>query len=147
MFDNQRKHKPRGIHFEIIPMIDVMMILVLFLSVMAFLPQVQSSIKPDVPKGGTDNELSGDDVIVSLKIVPGTGQVELRLNDEPLADSDLVPRIKDLIKDKPQTKVAIAADKTISYDQVIQLLLKFKREKISNVVLATAKSESGPAAP
>lgn len=141
MFDNRRKHKPRGIHFEIIPMIDVMMILVLFLSVMAFLPQVQSSIKPDVPKEGIDNknELSGDDVVVSLKVQPGQSRPEMRLNDEPIDDASLIPRIMDLVRNKPEAKVAIAADKTISYDYVIQMLMRFKREKVPNVVLATTK--------
>ncbi|MEZ0373953.1 MAG: biopolymer transporter ExbD, partial [Candidatus Sericytochromatia bacterium] len=57
MFRETRKHKPRKIHFEIIPMIDVMMILVLFLSVMAFLPQVQSAIQTDLPESGSDNEV------------------------------------------------------------------------------------------
>lgn len=141
MFNNHPKHKPRGIHFEIIPMIDVMMILVLFLSVMAFLPQVQSSIKPDVPKGNDEGDVTGDDIILTMKSSPQNNQPSLSLNDESISndDNELFTKIQSALQKKPEGRVVIAADKTLSYDVVIQMLIKLKRAKISNVVLATSK--------
>lgn len=137
---NDKKHKPRRIHFEIIPMIDVMMILVLFLSVMAFLPQVQSTLKPDVPKGADNqDEVTGDDVIVAMKQEPGTAAPTVMVNDTPVGDTELVDRIRSGLEGKPEARVVIAADKTLPYDAVIQMLIRLKRENIPNVVLATTK--------
>lgn len=139
MFNNTRKHRPQKIHFEIIPMIDVMMILVLFLSVMAFLPQVQSTIKPDVPPAQGDSDVTGDDVILAMKLEPGATTPMVLLDDEPLAESELIDKVRAAAAANPKGRVVIAADKTMSYNAVIQMLVRLRNAKIPKVVLATSK--------
>ena len=47
---SRRDRVPR---FELIPMIDVMMILTIFLAVMAFLPQVRTSLEAQLPQASS----------------------------------------------------------------------------------------------
>jgi len=49
----RNRRRRRDIRFELIPMIDVFMIITLFLTVMAFLPQISDSLKAELPSSQT----------------------------------------------------------------------------------------------
>ncbi|MGV3524256.1 MAG: ExbD/TolR family protein [Candidatus Sericytochromatia bacterium] len=131
MFDNRRKKKP-SIHFEIIPMIDVMMILVLFLAVMAFLPQVQSAIQTNLPGSGSSDDVSAEDLLVTMNAGGA-----MYVNDEPVSQNELMGRIQSQMADNPNRRVVIAADKDLAYEYVVKILDGLRAANIRNVALAT----------
>lgn len=131
MFSNQRKSK-KSIHFEIIPMIDVMMILVLFLAVMAFLPSVQSAIPTSLPKSGSEDKISVEDLLITMS-ADGAYYVD----DEPVTLNSLVSTVNEQMEADPERRVVIAADKNLAYEYVVQILSDLKDAGIRNVALAT----------
>lgn len=137
MFNNKGQKKRRGIHFEIIPMIDVMMILVLFLSVMAFLPQVQSAIQTDVPESGASDEVTADDVMITMK-VDGNFVADETI---PVSESELIPKVKQIIGTNTKRRVVIAADKNLPYEKVVAVLAQLQASGLRNVALATEKKQ------
>lgn len=131
MFSNQRKKKP-GVHFEIIPMIDVMMILVLFLAVMAFLPQIQSAISTRLPSSASSDEVSVDDVLVSIN------QEGMFVGSEAKADlPGIIAGVQAAQEGDIERRVVIAADANLQYESVAQLLSALQEVGIRNVALAT----------
>ncbi|MBF2055323.1 MAG: biopolymer transporter ExbD [Candidatus Sericytochromatia bacterium] len=130
--DFQRRKKKKGIHFEIIPMIDVMMIMVIFLAVMAFLPQVQSAIQTNLPGSGSQDQVSAEDILVTMN---ADGAVYV--NDEAVTQNMLVSAIQAQMQENPQRRVVIAADKALAYEYIVMLLSALQQADIRNVALAT----------
>lgn len=130
--DSQRRKKKKGIHFEIIPMIDVMMIMVIFLAVMAFLPQVQSAIQTNLPGSGAQDQVSAEDILVTMN---ADGAVYV--NDEAVTQNMLISAIQAQMQENPQRRVVIAADKALAYEYIVMLLSALQQADIRNVALAT----------
>lgn len=130
--DSQQRKKKKAIHFEIIPMIDVMMIMVIFLAVMAFLPQVQSAIQTNLPGSGSQDQVSAEDILVNM-----SAGGALYVNDEAVTQNMLVPTIQAQMQENDQRRVVIAADKELAYEYIVQLLSALQQADIRNVALAT----------
>ncbi|PIQ23630.1 hypothetical protein COW36_07940 [bacterium (Candidatus Blackallbacteria) CG17_big_fil_post_rev_8_21_14_2_50_48_46] len=140
MFSNGRSKRRKEIRFEIIPMIDVMMILVLFLAVMAFLPSVQSAIQTNLPASGSQDSVSMEDVMVSIN---DSGTVFV--NERSVTVSGLVSEIQRELKGNLNRRVVLAADKNLAYEYVVQVLSLLRKANIKNVALATEADQSGAA--
>lgn len=127
---NKRERVPR---FELIPMIDVMMILTIFLAVMAFLPQVRTSIQAQLPQASNADETPPSATIELTKD-------GLELEDKPLSPDALEPEIAAILKKNPETSFVIAADKRLPYEDVISLLNRVKGAGAKRIALATAQA-------
>lgn len=135
MFENNRKKKP-GIHFEIIPMIDVMMILVIFLAIMAFLPGIHNAIPTTLPKGASVSEVDNRDILITR-----TAE-ELAVNNQTVASpSELIALVQQEQGGDQTRRVVIAAEETLPYEEVVQLLSALQAAGIRNVALATSAQE------
>ena len=132
MFSNGRSRRRKEVRFEIIPMIDVMMILVLFLAVMAFLPSVQSSIQTNLPGSGAPDAVSMEDVMITLN-----DSATVFVNGRTVTAGSLIPEVQREIQGNPQRRVVIAADKNLPYEQVVNILGLLRKASIRNVALAT----------
>lgn len=129
MFSNQKKQR-KAVHFEIIPMIDVMMILMLFLAVMAFMPQVQG-ILTEVPPGTSNTQLDRNDLMVNIR--PGAVEIE----GESVTMNQLVPLVQSKLTQEPERRVVVAADRSLPYELVVRYLSELQRAGVRNVALAT----------
>ena len=132
MFSNGRSRRRKEVRFEIIPMIDVMMILVLFLAVMAFLPSVQSSIQTNLPGSGAQDAVSMEDVMITLN-----DSATVFVNGRTVTAGSLITEVQREIQGNPQRRVVIAADKNLPYEQVVNILGLLRKASIRNVALAT----------
>ena len=131
---NKRKRTVKKIHFELIPMIDVMMILVLFLAIMAFLPQLQGGLNTELPSGGASSELSAEDLVITIN---NSGVIYV--GERSVTFSSLVDAVEEQLKNNEKRSVVIAADKSLSYEQVIKVLNALQVAHIENVALATER--------
>lgn len=135
MFENNRKKKP-GVHFEVIPMIDIMMILVIFLAIMAFLPGIHNAIPTTLPKGASVSEVDNRDILITRT------SEELAVNNQPVASpSELIARVQQEQGGDDTRRVVIAAEETLPYEDVVQLLSALQAAGIRNVALATSDQE------
>ncbi|PKL76194.1 MAG: hypothetical protein CVV27_11535 [Candidatus Melainabacteria bacterium HGW-Melainabacteria-1] len=135
MFSNGgKRRKPRGIHFEIIPMIDVMMILVLFLSVMAFLPQVKSAIVIDNPGSGSAEELNVEDLVVSINL-----NRAMYVNGDMATASEMLDKLDRASNGDKNRRIVIDADKGLPYEEIVTILSALQTGGYRNVALATQK--------
>lgn len=117
-------------------MIDVMMILVLFLAVMAFLPQIQGAIQTDLPPSGTSDSLSVEDLLVSMN---SSGAIYV--GEQSVTQNTMLSAIEDELERQPERRVVLAADKTLAYEEVMRVLDTLREANIDNIALATDKIE------
>jgi biopolymer transport protein ExbD len=113
-------------------MIDVMMILTIFLAVMAFLPQVRTSITAQLPQA-SNAENTPPSKTIELN------REGLRYEDQATTPDALDASVKDALAKNADTSFVIAADKSLTYDQVIGLLNRLKGDGAKHIALATAQ--------
>lgn len=126
---SRRERVPR---FELIPMIDVMMILCLFLAVMAFLPQVRTSIQAQLPQASSA-EQTPPSVTIDLT------REGIAIDQKPLSADALTAAVQDEVAKNPETSFVIAADKSLPYEQVMNLLDRVKSSGAKRIALAATK--------
>ncbi|MBU6428223.1 MAG: biopolymer transporter ExbD [Cyanobacteria bacterium REEB65] len=113
-------------------MIDVFMILALFLMVMAFLPQINESLKAELPSSKTADQ-SPPSVVVQL-----TSSGEIDYQGDTIGADVLQARIKTALAGRPDLAVIVAADKNLPYQRVVSLIDTLKTAGVTHLALATA---------
>jgi biopolymer transport protein ExbD len=113
-------------------MIDVMMILCLFLAVMAFLPQVRTSIQAQLPEASSA-EQTPPSITIDLT------KDGLAMDQQPLSPDALTDAIKAALAKDPETSFVIAADKSLPYEQVMNLLNRVRSSGAKKIALAANK--------
>jgi biopolymer transport protein ExbD len=126
------RRRRKATTFEVVPMIDVFMIITLFLMVMAFLPQISDSLKAELPSSQTA-EKSPPSMVVQL-----TKDGAIRFQDQVVEPAILQAKLQEAVKAKPDTAIIIAADKNIAYEKVVTLIDQLKTSGIKRLALATA---------
>lgn len=117
-------------------MIDVMMILVIFLAIMAFLPGIHNAIPTTLPKGASVSQVDNRDILITRTAN------ELSVNNQSVASpSELIARVQQEQAGDETRRVVIAAEETLPYEDVVQLLSALQAAGIRNVALATSDQE------
>ena len=113
-------------------MIDVMMILTIFLAVMAFLPQVRTSLEAQLPQASSATETPPS---VTIELT----REGLALDEKSISPDELTTAVQAALKENPDTSFVIAADKALPYEQVISLLDRVKSSGAKRIALAATK--------
>ncbi|HBN07558.1 MAG TPA: hypothetical protein DD435_02560 [Cyanobacteria bacterium UBA8530] len=125
------KRRAKALRFELIPMIDIFMILSLFLAVMAFLPQINDSLKAELPSSRT-SEKTPPSVIVQIAT-----DGKIQLSNQSVDIPGLERGVRGLLKGNPETAIILAADKNLSYEKVIDVVDTLKGAGVKRLALAT----------
>lgn len=117
-------------------MIDVMMILVLFLAIMAFLPSVQNAINVPLPTASKLPDTVKDKDLV-LTIDKGIYSIK----GKEVSEGQLVSVIMSAMSENPELRVVIAANKDLQWDSIVAVLDLLRQNRIKNVAIATEPIE------
>lgn len=137
--------------FQIAPMLDVVFVILLYFMVLAGTIKVEYEIKTTLPGSAEvatapSDELPPDEVVISI-----SEEGEVALNDDPIGNpgdvvmNDLYTEMKNLAEaaSQSQTKiiVTVAAEETVKYDRIMNVLDVLAKAKITNVTFSTTDGE------
>jgi biopolymer transport protein ExbD len=116
---------------NLIPMMDVILtILTFFIIVSMTLTNSTGSVKVELPGGKSaaaaktkqpDRQIIKLDAQGNFYLVNSAGGTEV-----PVTIAELEPQVKNYLQQNPKGMVLINADRTLSYDKVIQVLTQLK---------------------
>ena len=138
MHVNKRSKKRAVAEINVVPYIDVMLVLLIIF--MATAPVVMQRVKVDLPQ--TDSQPLSDDseppVIAQVdkdrhySLVLGSGE------EKDMADLvELAGVVSEYHKPHPNSPVVVAGAKEVQYDAVVQLMAALKDAGVENVGLMT----------
>jgi biopolymer transport protein TolR len=138
MHVNKRSKKRAVAEINVVPYIDVMLVLLIIF--MATAPVVMQSVKVDLPQ--TDSQpLSDDSDPPVIAQVDKDSHYSLTLGTEEEKDmADLIQLagvVSDYHKTHPNSPVVVAGAKEVQYDAVVQLMAALKEAGVENVGLMT----------
>ena len=135
---SMRSGRTRKLKAEInvVPYIDVMLVLVVILMVAA--PMTNPSVV-NLPNAGASKQAPTDYLELTIK---ADGSISVGRHSQGKADKsssrvDLMERLAHLHETEPDLPLLIAADKDIKYDEVMQTIAGAKKLGIARVGLAT----------
>ncbi len=123
---------------NVTPMVDVMLVLLVIFMVTA--PLMTSGVQVDLPK--TDAQpVKGDDQPIAISI---DGAGKLYVQETEIARDDLVPKLKAIMGQKPETRIFIRADKGIEYGKVMDIMGLLGGAGFEKVALVTEMKGGAP---
>jgi biopolymer transport protein ExbD len=133
--------------FQIAPMIDILLVLLVFFMSISSTEVLQSNreIRLPVAKDAKDAKENPGQIIVNLAYNPINDAVSISVNETEYASpGDLVPVLQNHISKNPLVRVLIRADKDIRYSVTRSLMESVGRAGIANVTFSVVDKEAQP---
>ncbi|MEN1995755.1 MULTISPECIES: protein TolR [Stenotrophomonas] len=133
----RRKRRKLKSEINVVPYIDVMLVLLIIFMVTA--PLLTLSFEVDLPTSQAKAlESKQDPVIVSVRL---DGQLSLKLPEakdpEPMDAARLQAQLSALSSQDKNLRVIVAADKAVAYEKVVAAMDVIKSANVEKVGLAT----------
>ncbi|AXQ16118.1 MULTISPECIES: protein TolR [Shewanella] len=138
----QRKRRRPVAEINVVPYIDVMLVLLIIFMVTA--PIVTQGVKVDLPQGKAE-PLPADSKPPVVASINAEGEYFLDLggspNNEVLDLEEISTRVSAIIKMEPDRPVVVKGDRAIPYERVIQLMVSLQNAGVPSVGLMTDSPE------
>jgi len=133
----RRKRRKLKSEINVVPYIDVMLVLLIIFMVTA--PLLTLSFEVDLPRSNAKAlESKQDPIVVSVR---QDGQLSLKLPDdkEPRAMTaeEMQARLGGIVAQDKDVRVIVAADRAVAYEKVVGAMDVLKRANVEKVGLAT----------
>ena len=131
-----RRHKKRKLKAEInvVPYIDVMLVLLIIFMVTA--PLLNLGVDIDLPKSNAKSiEQKKEPIVV---VVDSEGRYSLKMQDIPQQRVDaatLTAKVSAFVKTNPEVAVFVAGDQKANYDTVYQAMVLLQQAGVERVGL------------
>ncbi|MBL4631414.1 MAG: protein TolR [Paraglaciecola sp.] len=136
-----RKRRRPISEINVVPYIDVMLVLLIIFMVTA--PLVTQGVKVDLPKAEAQ-PLEEDSKPPLVASVDAQGQYYLNVGDsqqEPMSAVDLATLVAAHLQLEPGTPVVVKGDGAVAYSEVVRLMVLLQRAGAPSVGLMTTTPE------
>lgn len=137
----ERKRRRPVSEINVVPYIDVMLVLLIIFMVTA--PLVTQGVKVDLPKAEAES-LSEESKPPIIASVNAAGEYFINVGDnqdDPMTATDLAVIVAQQIKKEPNTPVVVKGDGAVPYNNVVQLMVLLQRAGVPSVGLMTESPE------
>lgn len=136
-----RVKRKRVAEINVVPYIDVMLVLLIIFMVTA--PLITQGVKVDLPKADSESlpQDSKTPIVASVDI---DGLFYLNVGDsksEALAPDELAVLVRARLEVDPETPVVVNGDGNVSYNSIIQLMVLLQQSGVPSVGLMTESPE------
>lgn len=131
----RKKRKPMA-EMNVVPYIDVMLVLLIVFMVTA--PLLMQGVQVELPKAPAEpmGEQNDEPLIVSVK-ADGSLYINVGDSDKPRLLDDITERVRKVMKQKPETKVLVWGDQAVRYGEVVTLMAALQSAGAPSVGLVT----------
>ena len=139
-------HEPDP-EFQIAPMIDILLVLLVFFMSISSTEVLQSNKEINLPiaKEAKEAKDNPGQVIINLTYTLMNDMTGVELDQKDYsAPSDLVPLLQNKVAANPLVRVLIRADREVKYDFVRQVLQAVGQSGIGNVTFSVVDKEASP---
>jgi len=142
-------HEPDP-EFQIAPMIDILLVLLVFFMSISSTEVLQSNKEINLPiaKEAKEAKDNPGQVIINLTYTLMNDMTGVELDQKDYASpTDLVPLLQNKVAANPMVRVLIRADREVKYDFVRQVLQAVGQSGIGNVTFSVVDKEASPSTP
>lgn len=137
----QRVRRRKVAEINVVPYIDVMLVLLIIFMVTA--PLITQGVKVDLPKAPAQ-AFEQDSKPPLIASVDANGEYYLSVGDsqlDPMSGEDLATLVATHLRMQPQTPVVVKGDGAVPYREVVKLMVLLQRAGVPSVGLMTDPPE------
>lgn len=129
--------------FQIAPMIDVLLVLLVFFMSISSTEVLQSAKGITLPVAAEGNDAAKNKGQVIINVAWNNADIGTLTVDEKAYPhpADLTPLLSERVTANPNTRVLVRADKNTRYDFMREILVAVGQSKISNVTFSVVNKE------
>ena len=129
------KRRPMS-EINVVPYIDVMLVLLVIFMITA--PMLTQGVDVDLPQANSA-ALQDDqqDVLIASVDDKGAYYIDFGGEQKPIALAELKVRVRKVLAQNPKLSVLVRGDKSVSYGDVIGLMVALQSAGVPNVGLVT----------
>ena len=127
------RYKPMS-EINVTPMVDVMLVLLVIFMVAA--PLLTVGVPVDLPQTKAPAITEQKEPLV----ITVNSQGKLFLQNSPVGDDELVPRLQAITKNNPQADIYVRGDRAINYGRVMEVMGMVSAAGFSKVSLITEQA-------
>ncbi|HUH84806.1 MAG TPA: protein TolR [Stellaceae bacterium] len=128
--DGRQRYKPMS-EINVTPMVDVMLVLLIIFMVAA--PLLTVGVPVDLPESNAPTINEPKEPLVITVQADG----KLFLQNSPIEDDDLVPRLQAITQNNPTADIYVRGDRAVDYGRVMAVLGMVSGAGFSKVSLIT----------
>jgi biopolymer transport protein TolR len=132
-----RKRRRPVSEINVVPYIDVMLVLLIIFMVTA--PLISQGVKVDLPKASAQ-PIEQDDIPPMIASVDVRGDYYLNIGDnqeQAVTEDELTALVQAQLQKAPQTPVVVKGDGQVAYNKVITLMVLLQKAGVPSVGLMT----------
>jgi len=138
----QRRSRQPMAEINVVPYIDVMLVLLIIFMVTA--PLLTQGVKVDLPEATAEpiSPESEEPLVVSVN-AQGEYFLDVGENKEqPLDGATMVQRVGTVLRNNPKTPILVRGDRAVEYGRVVEAMVLLQQAGVNNVGLVTNPPES-----
>lgn len=142
-------HEPDP-EFQIAPMIDILLVLLVFFMSISSTEVLQSNKEINLPiaKEAKEAKDNPGQVIINVTYAPINDATAIEVDQKDYASpKDIVPILKNKVGANPLTRVLIRADREVRFDYIKQILVAAGESGVSNVTFSVVDKDPKAANP
>jgi biopolymer transport protein ExbD len=130
-----RRVAPTLSEINVVPMVDVMLVLLIIFMVAA--PMLQKGVEVNLPVASRTTEISSERVFLD---VPASFSADRRvfIEEEPIRIDFLAERVRQLVLNRSDKTVYLRGDGAITYQELMEVIDRLKEAGIQNIGMITA---------
>ncbi len=105
------------VFINLIPLVDVVLLLLIFFMLSTAFVTIRQGIKVDLPTTTTPQEKIEESIVVSI-----TKYNQLYIGKEEVKEEDLVTLLKEEMKKRKEALILVNADKDVRHGQVVRVM-------------------------
>ena len=119
---------------NVVPLVDVMLVLLIIFMVTA--PMIQRGVDVKLPVTTTSQQIQGERIFVTVPASYRNTHI-VNLGDEPIKLDILQERVRQKVEHVADKQVYLRGDKSITYQELMEVFDKLKGAGVLNVGLVT----------
>lgn len=136
--------------FQIAPMIDILLVLLVFFMSISSTEVLQSNKEINLPiaKEAKEAKDNPGQVIINVSYAAINDSTAIEVDQKDYAmPVDIVPMLKNKVAANPLVRVLIRADREVRYDYIRKILEAVGQSGVGNVTFSVVDKEAKPASP
>ena len=129
-----RRVSPTLAEINVVPMVDVMLVLLVIFMVTA--PMLQRGVEVNLPVASRSTEISSDRLFLDMPVSYRDDR-RVYINKEPIRIDVLAERVRQMMVTRAEKVIYLRGDGEVSYQELMEVIDRLKEGGVQNVGMIT----------